>query len=51
MALSVADQVLIIASGRMVFQGTPSQLEASPAVLDEHLGISSAKPTSQGIPV
>ena len=51
MALSVADQVLIIASGRMVFQGTPSQLEASPTVLDEHLGISSAKPTSQGIPV
>jgi branched-chain amino acid transport system ATP-binding protein len=40
MALSVADQVLIIASGRLVFNGTPEALKAQPQVLHEHLGVS-----------
>jgi branched-chain amino acid transport system ATP-binding protein len=43
LALSVADQVHIIASGRIVFSGTPAELRSQPNVLDEHLGVSGAK--------
>ena len=43
MALSVADQVLIISSGRLVFEGTPVQLQSQPDVLNEHLGVSGSK--------
>jgi branched-chain amino acid transport system ATP-binding protein len=43
LALSVADHVHIIASGRFVFSGTPAQLQAQPDVLNEHLGVSGAK--------
>lgn len=43
LALSVADHVHIIASGRFVFSGTPEELKLQPDVLDEHLGVSGAK--------
>ncbi len=43
LALSVADHVHIIASGRFVFSGTPEELQSRPDVLDEHLGVSGAK--------
>lgn len=43
LALSVADHVHIIASGRFVFSGTPDELKSNPDVLNEHLGVSSAK--------
>jgi branched-chain amino acid transport system ATP-binding protein len=43
LALSVADEVHIIASGRIVFSGTPQELTALPDVLDEHLGVSGTK--------
>jgi branched-chain amino acid transport system ATP-binding protein len=43
MALSVADRVLIISSGRLVFEGTPAQLQSQPDVLNEHLGVSGGK--------
>jgi branched-chain amino acid transport system ATP-binding protein len=43
LALSVADHVHIIASGRFVFSGTPEELKSMPEVLDEHLGVSGAK--------
>lgn len=43
LALSVADHVHIIASGRFVFSGTPEKLKSRPDVLDEHLGVSGAK--------
>ncbi len=43
LALSVADHVHIISSGRFVFSGTPAELEANPDVLNEHLGVSGAK--------
>ncbi len=43
LALSVADHVHIIASGRIVFSGTPDELRGKPDVLDEHLGVSGAK--------
>jgi branched-chain amino acid transport system ATP-binding protein len=42
MALSVADQVLIISSGRLVFCGTPADLQSQPDVLHEHLGVSAS---------
>ena len=43
LALSVADYVHIIASGRIVFSGTADALKARPDVLDEHLGVSGSK--------
>ena len=43
LALSVADHVHIISSGRFVFSGTPEELAGNPDVLDEHLGVSGAK--------
>lgn len=43
LALSVADHVHIISSGRFVFSGTPAELETNPDVLNEHLGVSGAK--------
>ncbi len=43
LALSVADHVHIIASGRFVFSGSPDELKAQPDVLNEHLGVSGAK--------
>ncbi len=43
LALSVADHVHIIASGRFVFSGSPDELKSRPDVLDEHLGVSGAK--------
>ena len=43
LALSVADYVYIISSGRFVFSGTPAELNQAPDILDEHLGVSGAK--------
>lgn len=40
LAMSVADYLYVLASGRFVFEGTPEQLSREPAVLDEHLGVS-----------
>ena len=40
LALSVADYLYVLASGRFVFEGTPEQLSRKPAILDEHLGVS-----------
>ena len=39
MAMSVADYVYVISAGRMVFQGTPQQLQDAPEVLAQHLGL------------
>ncbi len=43
LALSVADAVCVLSAGRFVFQGTPDALRHETAILDQHLGISSAK--------
>lgn len=43
LALSVADYVYIISSGKFVFSGTPVQLSQEPDILDEHLGVSGSK--------
>jgi branched-chain amino acid transport system ATP-binding protein len=41
LALSVADYLYVVSAGRFVFEGTPEQLQASPEVLDQHLGVAS----------
>jgi len=43
LALSVADYVYIIASGRFVFAGTPKELAEQEEILDVHLGVSGSK--------
>jgi len=43
LAMSVADYVYVVASGRFVFEGPPAALAAAPDVLDQHLGVAGAK--------
>jgi branched-chain amino acid transport system ATP-binding protein len=43
LAMSVADVIYVISSGRFVFHGTPDQLSQSAETLDSHLGVSSAQ--------
>ena len=43
LALSVADEVYVLSSGRFVFQGTPAELAKETQVLNQHLGVSGAK--------
>jgi branched-chain amino acid transport system ATP-binding protein len=40
LAMSLADTIHVISSGRFVFQGTPAELSANAGVLDSHLGVS-----------
>jgi branched-chain amino acid transport system ATP-binding protein len=42
-AMSVADEVFVLSSGRFVFQGTPAALAKETQVLNQHLGVSGAK--------
>jgi branched-chain amino acid transport system ATP-binding protein len=42
LAMAVADYLYVVSAGRFVFEGTPSQLEQSPEVLDQHLGVAQA---------
>ena len=43
LAMSVADSIYVISSGRFVFHGTPNELSASAEILDGHLGVSSTQ--------
>ena len=43
LALSVADEVYVLSSGRFVFQGTPAELAKETQILDQHLGVSATK--------
>ena len=43
LALSVADEIYVLSAGQFVFQGTPADLAKATQVLDQHLGVSSAK--------
>jgi branched-chain amino acid transport system ATP-binding protein len=43
LALSVADEVFVLSSGRFVFQGTAAALANETQVLDQHLGVSGTK--------
>ena len=40
LALSVADEVYVLAAGQFVFRGAPAELANATQVLDQHLGIS-----------
>jgi branched-chain amino acid transport system ATP-binding protein len=44
LALAVADTVLVVSSGRFVFEGTPAELAQQTQVLDQHLGVASHAP-------
>lgn len=39
LALSVADSIYVISSGRFVFHGTPEELSRSNDILDSHVGV------------
>jgi branched-chain amino acid transport system ATP-binding protein len=39
LTLNLADEVAIINTGSVVFQGTPAQLTANEAVISQHLGV------------
>ena len=39
LAMQVADYIHVVSAGRFVFEGTPAELERSPEVLDQHLGV------------
>jgi branched-chain amino acid transport system ATP-binding protein len=43
LAMSVADYIHVVSSGRLVFQGTPDALSREPEVLDYHLGVAGAR--------
>ena len=43
LAMSIADSIHVISSGRFVFHGTPDELTRSAGVLDSHLGVSAAQ--------
>jgi branched-chain amino acid transport system ATP-binding protein len=40
LAMSLADTIYVISSGRFVFHGTPAELSRDASVLDNHLGVS-----------
>jgi branched-chain amino acid transport system ATP-binding protein len=42
LAMSVADHIYVVSAGRFVFEGTPAELERSPEILDQHLGVARA---------
>ena len=39
LAMSVADEIHVLSAGRVVFHGTPAELERAPRVLDQHFGV------------
>jgi branched-chain amino acid transport system ATP-binding protein len=39
LALAVADRIYVLNKGRVVFEGTPGQLRAEPAVRQQYLGV------------
>ena len=43
LALSVADRIHVISSGRFVFDGTPDELDRNAGVLDSHLGVAAGR--------
>jgi branched-chain amino acid transport system ATP-binding protein len=39
LAMSVADDIFIVSSGRFVFQGSPAELARDVSVMDKYLGV------------
>lgn len=42
LAMSVADSIHVLSSGRFVFEGTPAELARETQILDHHLGVAAA---------
>jgi branched-chain amino acid transport system ATP-binding protein len=42
-AMSVADYIYVISSGRFVFEGTPDELSRDTEIMNSHLGLASAQ--------
>ena len=45
LAMSVADSIHVLSSGRFVFQGTPAELARENEILDRHLGVAGSPTT------
>jgi len=45
LAMSVADSILVLSSGRFVFQGAPAELAQQKEILDRHLGVAGSAAT------
>jgi branched-chain amino acid transport system ATP-binding protein len=43
LAMSVANSIHVISSGRFVFHGTPDELSRNAEILDSHLGVASTQ--------
>ena len=43
LAMSVADEIHVLSSGRIVFHGTPAELAAASEILDQHLGVAATR--------
>ncbi|MBI2153504.1 MAG: ABC transporter ATP-binding protein [Candidatus Rokubacteria bacterium] len=43
LAVSVADSIHVLSSGRFVFQGTPAELARDSEILDHHLGVAGSQ--------
>ena len=43
LAMSVADSIHVLSSGRFVFEGTPAELAREPGILDHHLGVAASR--------
>jgi len=43
LALSVADEIHVLSSGRFVFHGTPAELQRESEILDQHLGVAASR--------
>ena len=43
LALSVADEIHVLSSGRFVFHGTPAALQRESEILDQHLGVAASR--------
>jgi branched-chain amino acid transport system ATP-binding protein len=42
LAMAVADSILVLSSGRFVFEGAPTELAREKEILDQHLGVAGA---------
>jgi branched-chain amino acid transport system permease protein len=39
LVLSLADEIVVLAHGEVMAEGTPAQIESNPRVLSEYLGV------------
>jgi branched-chain amino acid transport system permease protein len=46
LVLDLADEIFVLANGRLLASGTPDEIAAHPGVLEQYLGVRSAEPSS-----